>query len=636
MEGNEYAEALKRGRKEYKARVASGQFPYLPVLDDILAHEGESVQAEIPLGLVQVPLDKVVGTSTRGRTHAFAANFMPILEGSSEFSYKWQVLAEAQAAEGIRDPIIAYEYRNRYYVVEGNKRVSVLKYYGAVKIPAMVTRKLPAYSEDEDTRLYYEYVEFNRITGLYTLEFTKLGNAQKLLELVGKEGLWDEETKDHFSKVLFHFSKAYEFRGGSKLSITIGDALIAFLNVYGFEQAYEMEPNLYSDCVLKSWNEIVMMQEREKVDLVMEPKVVQEKRPLLSFLLTSSPKKYTVAFLYPRSPETSDWVYAHELGRNYLEETFRGQMNTICVNDVTEDNIEQVLAEVIRQGANIVFEIAPQHMMQSLKVAVDHPDVKILNCSLNTPHRYIRTYYARMYEAKFLSGMVAGALAENGRIAYIADYPIYGMIANINAFALGAACSNPRAKIYLEWSTKKDYDRDQFLTEKEIHYVSDQDMITPRDASRQYGLYQYENGETTNLVMPLWNWGVFYEKLLQSIMAGAYQSEENAADKALNYWWGMSAEVIDLICSNKIPRGVKRLVDHIKADIKTGEVVPFYGEIYAQDGTLKNPEHKEMRPEDIMNMDYLVENVIGEIPSMSALVDGAKAVVALKGVEEKK
>lgn len=72
-------------------------------------------------------------------------------------------------------------------------------------------------------------------------------------------------------------------------------------------------------------------------------------------------------------------------------------------------------------------------MKDSLKVAVDHPDVKILNCSLNTSHKYIRTYYARMYEAKFLSGMIAGALAENDRIAYIADYPIYGMIANINA-----------------------------------------------------------------------------------------------------------------------------------------------------------------------------------------------------------
>jgi basic membrane lipoprotein Med (substrate-binding protein (PBP1-ABC) superfamily) len=370
----------------------------------------------------------------------------------------------------------------------------------------------------------------------------------------------------------------------------------------------------------------------------MDPKAVtvQEKRPLLSFFLSSAPKKYKVAFLYPRSPESSDWVYAHELGRIYLDETFGDQMETFCVDNVTQDNIEQVLNVCIDDGADIIFEIAPQHMTKSLKIAVDHPDVKILNCSLNAPHKYIRTYYARMYEAKFLSGMIAGALTENDKIAYIADYPIYGMIANINAFALGASCTNPRAKVYLAWSTKTDYDRDRFLQENDIHYVSDQDMITPTDDSRQYGLYKYENGTAKELVMPLWNWGVFYEHLLQSIMAGAYQSEDDSQDKALNYWWGISAGVIDLIYSNDIPIGVRRLVHHIKRDISSGEVVPFFGKITAQDGTVKNKERQRMKPEEIMQMDWLVENVIGTIPTIGQLEEGAKPVVEEKGVEKAK
>ena len=60
-------------------------------------------------------------------------------------------------------------------------------------------------------------------------------------------------------------------------------------------------------------------------------------------------------------------------------------------------------------------------METSLKFAVEHSDIIILNCSLNTPHKNIRTYYARMYEAKFISGMIAGAMAENDKIAYVAD-----------------------------------------------------------------------------------------------------------------------------------------------------------------------------------------------------------------------
>ncbi len=635
MGDQEYAEALKLGKREYKSCVSQGRFPYLPVLDDILSKE--EVQTEQNMGLIQIPLDFVVGTSTMGRTFSFAANFMPILKENTEFAVKWANLSDAQVNEGIRDPIIAYEYMNRYYVVEGNKRVSVLKYFKADSIVANVTRKIPKYSEDEDVKIYYEYMKFNEITGLFNIEFSKLGLAEQLLELTGCTTRWDPEIRSEFNSLYLHFGKAYEFRGGKKLPITVGDALTAFLNVYGYKEALAMSDEEMNTNVVKCWNEFVVLTQKQSVGLVMDPTAVQEKKSLLSYLLPVSNRKFTVAFLYPKAPEESDWIYAHELGRNYLEETFSDQMDTICcVSGVKEENVEDVLNEVIRDGADIVFEVAPEMMKPSLKIAVDHPDVKILNCTLNTPHKYIRTYYARMYEAKFIAGVIAGALTDNDRIAYIADYPIYGMIANINAFALGASFTNPRAKVYLEWSTKKGYDRERFLEENNISVVSDQDMITPNSANRQFGLYRVENGRTLNLAMPLWNWGIFYEKMIQSILAGSYQTEGNSEERALNYWWGMSAGVIDMICSNNVPGGVRRLADHLKSDIRKGDIVPFYGEIYSQDKELRNKKDAAMKPEDIMEMDWLVENVVGSIPSMDTLIDAAQTVVQLKGVEETK
>lgn len=635
MGDQEYVEALKLGKREYKSCVSQGRFPYLPVLDDILSKE--EVQTEQNMGLIQIPLDFVVGTSTMGRTFSFAANFMPILKENTEFAVKWANLSDAQVNEGIRDPIIAYEYMNRYYVVEGNKRVSVLKYFKADSIVANVTRKIPKYSEDEDVKIYYEYMKFNEITGLFNIEFSKLGLAEQLLELTGCTTRWDPEIRSEFNSLYLHFGKAYEFRGGKKLPITVGDALTAFLNVYGYKEALAISDEEMNTNVVKCWNEFVVLTQKQSVGLVMDPTAVQEKKSLLSYLLPVSNRKFTVAFLYPKAPEESDWIYAHELGRNYLEETFSDQMNTICcVSGVKEENVEDVLNEVIRDGADIVFEVAPEMMKPSLKIAVDHPDVKILNCTLNTPHKYIRTYYARMYEAKFIAGVIAGALTDNDRIAYIADYPIYGMIANINAFALGASFTNPRAKVYLEWSTKKGYDRERFLEENNISVVSDQDMITPNSANRQFGLYRVENGRTLNLAMPLWNWGIFYEKMIQSILAGSYQTEGNSEERALNYWWGMSAGVIDMICSNNVPGGVRRLADHLKSDIRKGDIVPFYGEIYSQDKELRNKKDAAMKPEDIMEMDWLVENVVGSIPSMDTLIDAAQTVVQLKGVEETK
>lgn len=630
----EYAEALKLGKREYKACMSGGRFPYLPVLDDIV--NSDQIQTEQNMGLVQIPLDFVVGTATKGRTTAFAANFFPILGEETEFADKWATLSDAQVNEGIRDPIKAFEYMNRYYVVEGNKRVSVLKYFKAASIMAYVTRKIPKYSEDEDVRLYYEYMKFHELTGINSMEFSRVGMAEQLIGLLGDVQAWDDIARQEFNSLILHFTKAFYFRGGRKLPIRVGDAFTAFVNVYGYSAVAAMTDDQLNANIIKCWSEFVVLTEKQQVDLVMDPKNVQEKKGLLSYFLPSTARKLKVAFLYSKEPGDSDWIYAHELGRNYLEETFPDQIDTFRVTNVREDNIETVLTEVMRQGADIIFEVGPQMMPPSLKIAVDHPDVKILNCSLNTPHKYIRTYYARMYEAKFLSGMIAGAMAENDRIAYIADYPIYGIIPNINAFALGAACTNPRAKIYLEWSTKKGYDRNRFLEEHGIRLVSDQDMITPQKASRMFGLYYCGDEGTVNLVMPIWNWGIFYEKMIKSILAGAYQTEENDEGRALNYWWGMSAGVIDMICTDHVPAGVRRLAEHFKEDIKNGYVVPFFSEIRAQDGTLKNPENQNMRPEGIMEMDYLVDNVIGSIPEMDTLIETAKSVVQLKGVKENK
>lgn len=627
-----YLDALKRGKKEQKKCLLLGRFPYLPVLDEILTHQ--NILTEQNLGLVQIPLDHVVGTSTKGRTYAFAANFMPILDEQSEFACKWEALAEAQVNEGIRDPIKVYEFMNRFYVLEGNKRVSVLKFFGADKIAAYVTRKIPAPSEELDIKLYYEFMKFYEATSFNTIEFTRLGKANKLLERVGAEIPWDDKTKEDFRSVHFRFTRAYEQCGGKHLPITVGDALATFLKVYSYEEVLNMNYQEFDSCVSKCWKEFLVLTEKNRVDLVLDPKEVPERKSIIRYLIPSSSKKYTVAFLYPKSIEESNWTYAHDLGRIYLEETFPEQISTICVNHVNGENIESVLQDVVEKGASIVFEVGLDMMEPSLKFAVEHPDVTILNCSLNTPHKNIRTYYARMYEAKFISGMIAGAMAENDKIAYVADYPIYGMIANINAFALGASCVNPRAKVYLDWSTRKDHDLDRFLTMHDIQYVSNQDMIRPILPTREYGLYKYENGQAMNIVMPVWNWGIYYEKLIQGILAGTYKSEDEGEAKALNYWWGMSAGVIDLVYSKHVPVGVKRLAEHVEYDISVGDVYPFYGEIYAQDGTLKNEAGKSMSPDDIMKMDYLVENIVGDIPSIDLLNETAKPVVELKGVEE--
>ena len=169
-----YKEALKRGQKEYRARIAKEEDPYLPVMDSFVPPE-KSVKG-IRLGVIQIPVNHILGTKTAGRTNAFAANFMPLLEEGTEFADKWEALYRSHLSEGIRDPIKVYEYMNRFYVEEGNKRVSVLKYCDAYSIPADVIRVMPDPSNDEKVQLYYEFVEFNRVTKINFIEFSKRGS----------------------------------------------------------------------------------------------------------------------------------------------------------------------------------------------------------------------------------------------------------------------------------------------------------------------------------------------------------------------------------------------------------------------------------------------------------------------------
>ena len=627
---DDYSKACRLGKKDYQARMMRGEKPTLAVLDDIMP---DSRYYEVPLGLVQVPIDRIVGTKTMGRSSSFAGNFMPILNDGSEFAAKWIRLSDSQKEEGIRDPIKAYEYMNYFYVEEGNKRVSVMKYFGAVSIPGKVTRIVPPRTDEKENKIYYEFMDFYQASSVNYIWFSQEGSFTKLQKVVGKKPgeEWTDDDRLKFSDLYTRFSSEYEARGGGKLSITKGDAFLAFITLYGYDEMDAKTTSELSKLIAKSWEEFELLQEEGDIDLKMKPST--EKKPLLSMLLPVSAPKMKAAFIYEKTPGTSAWTYAHELGRLYLEQTFPDEVSTVAYENGTEENVEGLIADAIRSGCNLIFTTTPPFVQASVKAAIANPEVRILNCSLNTSHRYIRTYYSRMHEAKFLMGAIAGAMAENNQLTYIADYPIFGSIANINAFALGAKMINPRAKVHLVWSSMKELDMEKVVRETSSTCISGRDMVIPEEASRFFGIYHVQGEHSRNLAMPLYHWGKFYEQLIRTIMDGTWKYDDNASTtKAINYWWGMSAGVIDVVCSRHLPIGTRRLVELLKKTIMSGEFNPFAGILYSQDGLVQKDPGRVMLPEEIMTMDWLAENVIGAIPKKEELKEQAEPVIKQQGV----
>ena len=634
MGKEDYSKAFKLGKKDYQARMLRGEKPILQVLDDILPER--DAYSEMPLGLVQIPIEQVVGTKTVARSSSFAGNFMPILRESSEFAAKWARLSDSHVEEGIREPIKAYEYMHKFYVVEGNKRVSVMKYFGAVSIQGHVTRIVPKPTDSKENKIYYEFMDFYQVAPINYIWFTREGSYDKLQEAVGKapEERWTEEELLEFSSVYTRFSAEYKAKGGGKLNIALGDAFLAFITLYDYDVIAQKTTSELQELIGKSWEEFVILEEHSGIDLKMKPN--QKKKSLFSLLPIYVPRKLKIAFIYEKTPGTSAWAYAHELGRLHLEQRFPEEVNTVCYENVTQKNIDSILEEAIHTGCDLIFTTTPPFAQASVKAAIANPKVRILNCSLNTSHRYIRTYYSRMYEAKFLMGAIAGAIAENNRLTYIADYPIYGSIANINAFALGAKMINPRAKVFLEWSAKKEVDIEEKIRENGSSCVSGRDLVIPEEASRFFGIYHIEDGHSRNLAMPLWHWGKFYEQLIWAIMAGTWKYDDNpSVKKAINYWWGMSEGVIDVVFSKYLPIGTKRLVELLKATISTEVFNPFSGILYSRNGVVLEQSDQSLSPEEIMTMDWLAENVVGIIPGKEELKEQAEPVVKQQGVKKK-
>lgn len=632
-----YREALKKGQKEKRICVSVGIDPYLPALDEIVS--SDKIITEVYMGVMQVPTEWIVGTKTTSRANAFARNFMPLLGPDTEFGMKWESLCESHVEEGIHDSIKAYEYMNRYYVQEGNKRVSVLKFFDAVTIPTEVFRVLPVKDGSKKVEIYYEMLDFFECSKINYLEFSDLGCFKQIQKLMGKapDEIWTDDDRSHFKTAFYNLKKAFQELHGENVNVTASDAMLTYLKIYGFQDLMSKSNEQIKKSLLKIWEEVCLLEETENIDLKEVPEEYQDnrKRNFWGKIFGDNEEKQQqqAAFIYDKNPVTSGWIYGHELGRLYTQKVFDGDVITRAYDDAMDKDPQKVLEQAIADGNNIIFTTSAKLLPASLAVAVEHPEVTIFNCSLNKPHRYICTYYARMYEVKFLIGAIAGAMADENKVGYLCDYPIYGQIAGINAFALGVQMVNPRAKVYLEWSCIDGAEAAvNRLKEKGVRIISSQDLKKPMGEERSaFGLYEYKDEKRVNLAMPLWHWGVYYEKLIRSMMNKTFQTEYESSRKALNYYWGMSAGVVELICSNHLPDSVKKLVGVLQDAICSGSFKPFQGVIRTQSGECLEDKDGVLSLQQIIDIDWLLENIEGEIPEYEALSKDGKETVKSAG-----
>ena len=633
----DYKSALRAGQRAYRARIARGQSPYLAVLDDVL--KGVDIVAQEPLGLVEIPSDSLVGTKTSGRHTAFSYDFMPLLEPDTEFAAKWSNLCDAHLEEGIHTPIIAFEYMNQFYVQEGNKRVSVLKYYGAVKIPGTVTRLIPARTEDLENKIYYEFLDFYKLSKVNYVHFSKLGGYSKLQTLVCKASgeAWSEDDRLNFASFYTMFHQQFEALGGRSLGLTTGDALLVYLSVYRYSDTYDATPAQVRQNLEKLWNEVKVLTEPHGVELSLDPPK-SPAEPLLSKLNIFSPSKQPselrVAFIHEYNAKISAWVRAHDEGREALAKVFPDKVYISCYEDVNpEVDAEQVLEEVAHNNADVVFATSVRMYNACLKVAAQHPKTRILNCSLNAPHPLVRTYYPRTYEVTYLLGMLAGIVSHSDKVGYVAANPVYGVPAAINAFAQGVRAVRPDSRVVLRWACLCDAAHPQdFSDRKDIEVFYSQDFREPEGTYRDYGLCRrLPDGVLQPLGLPEWRWDVFFTEIVRSVFAGTWDSAPGG--RAINYWWGLKSGAERVEYPTRLNDGTMQLLKMAERQLCDGEIQVFPTESYSQGHALHHAASGIYTPKELMEMDWLEEGVEGELPSYDELDAKTRSLLNVNGLD---
>jgi basic membrane protein A len=330
----------------------------------------------------------------------------------------------------------------------------------------------------------------------------------------------------------------------------------------------------------------------------------------------TSSDEFVVGFIYVGPIGDGGWTYAHDQGRLALEEQLG--VKTLYKESVPEtQEVETEIRTMIDQGAKVIFATSFGYMDYVEKISAEFPEVKFLHCSGYIQTDNMANYFGRIYEARYLSGIVAGLKTESNQIGYVAAFPIPEVVRGINAFALGVQSVNPEATVEVVWTSTwydpaKEKEAAVALLDKGADIIAQhQDTAGPQQAAEEAGKFSIgyntdmrETAPNAYMTAPIWNWGPYYVEQVKAVQEGTFEAH--------SYWGGMNDAIVELAeLTDLAPADAAAQVDAATAQILDGSFFVFEGPIKDQTGTVVVADGEKMADGDMLGMDWFVENVIG-------------------------
>lgn len=333
-----------------------------------------------------------------------------------------------------------------------------------------------------------------------------------------------------------------------------------------------------------------------------------------------APKKELKAgFVYVGPVGDAGWTYAHDQGRQEMEKLSYVQPSTFIETVPEGAESARVINGLVRKGHNLIFTTSFGYMDATIDVAKRNKDVVFMHCSGFKTAENVGTYFGRMYEPRYLSGIIAGKMTKANAIGYVAAFPIPEVIRGINAFTLGVQSVNPEAEVKVVW-TQTWFDpgverdaADSLLDVGADVLAMHQDAPATMQAAEARGAYVIGyNSDMRSfapnafLTAPIWNWGALYTKLAEEVHNGTWKSEQ--------IWSGMKEDLVRLAdYSAKVPAEVQALVNEKAEAIKAGTLHPFAGPIKDQSGKEVVAAGHIPADGELLGMNYFVQGVQGTI-----------------------
>lgn len=325
---------------------------------------------------------------------------------------------------------------------------------------------------------------------------------------------------------------------------------------------------------------------------------------------------FQVAFVYVGPVGDRGWSYQHDLGRRAVEEKLGARVKTSFVESVAEGpDAERVFRQLASAGNKLIFSTSFGFMNSALRVAKQFPEVKFEQATGYKTAPNLAEYNARFYEARAVSGTVAGMMSKTGVIGYVGSFPIPEVIMGINAFTLAAQKVNPKVEVRVIWVNTwfdpgKEADAAKSLIDQGADILcthTDSPVIVQTAEAR--GIYAVANnsdmrqfGPRAQLTGLVNNWADYYVARTEQAMVGTW--------KTGMIWHGLKDGMITMApYGDTVPAEMRAAADATKAGIIAGSLHPFAGPISDNAGKARIAAGSVISDDDLLKMDWYVKGV---------------------------